>query len=109
MKISRFGIYWANLDPVISAEANKTRPVVVVSDNAMNLTLKTVVVCPITSAIHHQWRCRLQISIKRKESEIAVNQIRAISKIRLDQKIGSLSNDEALSLRILVSEMYGNI
>ena len=39
MKISRYGIFRANLDPVIGAEANKTRPVVVVSDDLMNANL----------------------------------------------------------------------
>ena len=32
MKIKRYEIYLANLDPAIRSEINKTRPVVVVSD-----------------------------------------------------------------------------
>ncbi|MBN2340286.1 MAG: type II toxin-antitoxin system PemK/MazF family toxin [Deltaproteobacteria bacterium] len=107
MKIERYSIYWANLDPVVGAEINKTRPVAVVSDDLMNLHLQTVVVCPLTTAIHSSWRSRIQISVKSKESEIAVDQIRTISKKRLIKKIGALSADEAARVRLLITEMYG--
>lgn len=108
MKIARYGVYWANLDPVIGSEINKTRPVVIVSDNAMNLNLKTVVACPLTTSLHPAWRSRVQVKVKNKLSEVAVDQIRAISKQRLYERIGSISPDEALKLRLTITEMYGN-
>ena len=43
MKLKRYGIYLANLDPVVGAEISKTRPVVIVSDDMMNQYLQTVV------------------------------------------------------------------
>ena len=107
MKIARYSIYWANLDPVIGAEANKTRPVAVVSDDMMNAHLQTVVVCPLTTAIHRSWRGRIQVSVQGNESEIAVDQIRSISKKRLIEKIADITPEEALQLRLLISEMYG--
>ena len=91
MKLERYGVYWANLDPVIGAEISKTRPVVIVSDDMMNRYLKTVVACPMTSALHPEWRSRIQVMVKGKESEIAVDQIRSISTKRLYRKIGELT------------------
>lgn len=108
MKIARYGVYWANLDPVVGAEISKTRPVVIVSDNAMNDALKTVVACPLTSSLHPEWRSRVQVTIKGKESEVAVDQIRVLSKKRLHRRLGSMDPDDALRIRILISEMYGN-
>ncbi len=108
MKIVRYGVYWANLDPVVGSEINKARPVVIVSENAMNLNLKTVVVCPLTSSLHPAWRSRVLVNIKNKLSEVAIDQIRAISKQRLYDRIGSISADEALKLRLTITEMYGN-
>jgi mRNA interferase MazF len=105
--VERYGIYWANLDPVIGAEINKTRPVVIVSDDMMNAHLQTVVVCPLTTSIHPDWRSRIQILVSGKESEIAVDQIRTISRKRLTGKIGRLHAAEAVRLRLLISEMYG--
>jgi mRNA interferase MazF len=101
MKIERYDIYWANLDPTIGSEINKTRPVVIVSDNLMNNLLKTVVACPLTSSIHPTWRSRIQINIKEKISEIAVDQIRSISKQRIITKIHKLSPIRALQLSAL--------
>ena len=107
MTLKRYGVYWANLDPVIGSEISKTRPVVIVSDDIMNRNLQTVVVCPLTKSLHPRWRSRIQISLSGKHSEIAIDQIRTISITRLVDKIGEISATEALKVRILVTEMYG--
>jgi len=73
----------------------------------MNKYLKTVVVCPLTSKLHLQWRTRLQIKCADKDAEIAVDQIRTISKQRLRKKIDKLSNNKAAQLRKLITDMYG--
>ena len=75
----RYGIYFADLDPTVGGELRKVRPVVVVSQNERNRFLDTVVVCPLTSTLHPQWRSRLQIPCAGKTAEIAVDQIRTIS------------------------------
>ena len=83
------------------------RPVVVVSHNEMNQFLNTVVVCPLTSALHPRWRSRLQILCAGRAAEIAVDQIRAISKQRLRRRLDRLSVTDTTHLRRLVTEMYG--
>lgn len=103
----RYEIYFADLNPTIGGEIRKVRPVVVVSQNEMNQFLNTVVACPLTSTLHPQWRSRLQIECAGKEAEIAVDQIRTISKERLKNKIDKLSADDANQLRRIVTEMYG--
>ena len=103
----RYAIYFADLNPTVGAEIRKVRPVVVVSQNDMNQFLNTVVVCPLTSALHPQWRSRLQIQCAGRKAEIAVDQIRTISKQRLRDRIDRLSADAAAHLRRLITEMYG--
>lgn len=103
----RYVVYFADLDPSVGGEIRKVRPVVVVSQNEMNRFLDTVVVCPLTTGLHPQWRSRLQIRCEGKEAEIAVDQIRAISKQRLGRRLDRLSTDEALQLRRIITEMYG--
>jgi mRNA interferase MazF len=51
----------------------KVCPVVVISQDEMNQYLETVVVCPLTSKLHPQWRTRLQIKCAQKNAEIAVD------------------------------------
>ncbi|OGT88876.1 MAG: transcription elongation factor GreAB [Gammaproteobacteria bacterium RIFOXYA12_FULL_61_12] len=103
----RYEIYFADLNPTAGSEISKIRPVVIISDDAMNKYLETVVICPITSKIHPTWRSRLQIDCAGKQSEIAVDQIRTISKTRLKQKVDQLSNPQASQLRRMITEMYG--
>jgi mRNA interferase MazF len=85
----------------------KTRPVVIISLDALNDRLQTVTVCPLTTQLHPTWRTRLPVSAGRHAAEIAVDQIRTISKSRLGRKLGSLSADQARALRRLITEMYG--
>lgn len=107
MKVKRYGIYLASLDPTIGSEINKTRPVVIVSDMLMNKTLNTIVTCPLTTKLHPKWRSRIQIICAKKNSEIAVDQIRTLSKARLIKKIDELSAQDAALLRQIITEMYG--
>ena len=52
----RYAIYFADLNPTVGGEIRKVRPVVLVSENDRNRFLDTVVVCPLTSTLHPQWR-----------------------------------------------------
>jgi len=108
MKVFRGCIYWVNLNPTIGTEMAKTKPAVVVSDNLMNEFGKTVVVCPITSSINPKWRSRLQIRCAGETSEIAVDQIRAVSKQRIDIKADELDATSLSELQSLISQMYAN-
>lgn len=103
----RYEIYLADLNPTLGSEISKIRPVVIISDDAMNKYLETVVICPLTSKIHPAWRTRLQIDCAGKQSEIAVDQIRTISKTRLKKKIDQLPDTESSRLRRIITEMYG--
>jgi mRNA interferase MazF len=106
-QIKQYEIYLVDLNPTRGSEINKTRPAVVVSQNDMNKALETVVVCPLTTSLHPMWRSRIQIDCNKKEAEIAVDQIRTISKGRLIKKVDKLSMDNTIKLRQTISEMYG--
>ncbi|MGH9895385.1 MAG: type II toxin-antitoxin system PemK/MazF family toxin [bacterium] len=54
--VERYSLYLADLNPTRGSEINKVRPVVVVSQNAMNRHLDTLVVCPLTTKLHPRWR-----------------------------------------------------
>ena len=104
--VERYGVYFADLDPVQGGEIAKKRPVVVVSLDAMNRNLDTVVACPLTSRLHPRWRSRLQFLCAGRKAEIAVDQIRTLSKERLGKRIDKLDAALAAELRQLIREMY---
>jgi mRNA interferase MazF len=106
-EVERYGVYLADLDPTRGGEMSKTRPVVVIGHDAMNRHLDTVVVCPLTTTRHPRWRSRVAIPCAGREAEIAVDQIRAISKQRLGRRIDRLDPAAAAQVRGLITEMYG--
>jgi mRNA interferase MazF len=85
----------------------KTRPVVIVSLDVLNDRLSTITVCPLTSQVHKGWRSRITVRVAGRKAEIAVDQIRTISKSRIGRKLARLSADESRALRRLITEMYG--
>ncbi|OHE61812.1 MAG: hypothetical protein A2Z99_02430 [Treponema sp. GWB1_62_6] len=88
--IERYGVYWVTLDPVVGKGIAKTRPAVVISDDAMNRILGIVVVCPITSRLHPRRPSRAQAVINGQPSEIAIDQIRTLDKARIGEKLNQL-------------------
>lgn len=104
--VKRYGIYWAQLDSVRGSEIAKTRPVVVVSPDEMNRRLETVIVCPLTSQLHLQWASRVQCICAGVQSEIAVDQIRTLSKSRLTRQMGRLEAVTANELRDVIALLY---
>ena len=105
--MKRYEIRWTALDPTKGADMAKTRPAVIVSLDALNQRLQTVTVCPLTTQLHPAWRSRLQVRCGGRPADIAVDQIRTVSKARIGDRIGSLSKDEAAALRRVITEMYG--
>ena len=105
--VKRYEVRWVALDPAAGAEIAKTRPAVIVSLDALNALLDTVTICPLTTQLHPTWRTRLAVKAGARPAEIAVDQIRTVSKSRLGRKIGALTEREAGALRRLTTERYG--
>jgi mRNA interferase MazF len=105
--VKRYEVRWADLDPTQGSEMAKTRPVVIVSLDVLNARLQTLTVCPLTTQLHPTWRTRLTVRVAKRQAEIAVDQIRTISKARLGKKLGALTPNDASALRRLITEMYG--
>jgi mRNA interferase MazF len=113
MKIRKFGIYLADLNPRFGTEPGKIRPVVVVQTDLLNGVHPSTIVFPITSNIQKESSIlRVHLSGNEsglaKASDIMVDQIRAIDNRRLVKEIGELSSrrqDKLVgNIRILLFE-----
>lgn len=98
--MERNEIWLINLDPTIGAEIKKTRPVVIVSSNAIG-KLPLRVVIPITDWKTHYQQAPWMIKIApnttnglSKTSTADTFQIRSVSTTRFIQKIGELTISE---------------
>lgn len=92
--IRRGEVFLVNFDPTLGAEAKKTRPAVVVSNDINNTHSPIVSIAPITSNVAHIYSFEVEISPGtaglRMRSKVMVNQTRAVDKIRLIKRLGQL-------------------
>ena len=94
MNLCRGEVYWVNLDPTVGSEIRKTRPGLIVSNNAQNQASKRVIIAPLTSVISKIYPFEVRVSIKGKESKVMLDQIRTIDCQRLGEKLGKLTSQE---------------
>jgi mRNA interferase MazF len=96
--LNRGDIYWVNLDPTVGSEIKKKRPCVIIGATPINEARRTVVVVPLSTA--GKPRPPLTVPIKCQERHVVAvcDQIRAVDKSRLIEKIGSASKEDILEL-----------
>ena len=105
MVIKRFEIYWVNLDPTIGREMQKTRPAAVISPNEVNDALGTILVVPITSS-KRGFPTRIPFELNKNENYLALDQIRAVDKNRLNKRMAVLSEEAARILCERLQELF---
>jgi mRNA interferase MazF len=91
----RGDIYFARLDPTQGAEVQKTRPVVIVSNNASNRASSLVTVVPVSSNTSRVFPFELALSPEQsglpKTSKAMAQQVRTLDKTRLGaQRVGMI-------------------
>ena len=99
MNIKQFDIWIADLSPQIGTETGKTRPVVVLQTNMLNVANHpSTIICPITTKVKYESDI-LRVHIQQgtanvhENCDIMIDQIRAIDNKRLVKKTGTLPND----------------
>ncbi len=105
MVVSRFEVYFIDLEPKIGSEINKKRPCVIISPNEMNKYLNTVIVAPMTSS-KKGYLSRVECKFKGKQGEIVLDQIRTIDKKRLSSKIGTINEDTANEILNRIQDLF---
>ena len=89
-RMRRGEIYFAALDPTVGAEVQKTRPVVVVSNNAANRASSVVTVVPLTSNVARVFPFEVLLPAARtgltKDSKAMAQQVRTLDKERLNAR-----------------------
>ncbi len=102
--IQRFDIWLVQLDPTQGSEIKKTRPCVVLSPDEMS-ALKTAIVAPITSK-GFSYPTRIQCTFQGKKGLILLDQMRAVDKSRLIQKLGVISKNAQIKTISCLQELF---
>lgn len=110
MELNRGDIVIVNLYPKNGDEVGKIRPAVIISGNDENSILDTVIHMPLsTDLIDDMFPYRMRIKKRdnlKQDSDILINQIRTLSKIRIKEKIGEITSQE---YDLLTEALYKNL
>lgn len=91
-------VWWVEFDPAIGSEIRKTRPAVIVSNDAANRNLLRVVVVPVTSNTGRQYPGEAVVTVGGQSSKAMADQIMAADKSRLKDQLGTLSKTDILAV-----------
>ena len=105
MEVSRFDVYFINLDPTRGHEIKKTRPCLIISPDEMNHYISTVIVAPMTSK-GRNYPSRVPCTFKGIRGQVVLDQIRTVDKSRLVRKIGKISKPVQQKTLVVLQEMF---
>jgi mRNA interferase MazF len=106
-------VWLINLDPTLGAEIQKTRPAVIVSEDAMGI-LPLRVIVPLTD-----WKTRYEIAPwfvrvdpdaingLSKPSAADAFQIRSVAQVRFVRRMGKVSNSHLEAILIAIQMVIG--
>ena len=106
-------VWLVDLEPTIWAEIKKTRPVVIINDNAIGkLPLK--IIAPITQWKDYfneaPWMVKIEPNQQNglvKTSSVDCFQIRSVSQERLNNKVGEVTLDEVNEIKKGIAKVIG--
>jgi mRNA interferase MazF len=87
-------VWWVRLDPTLGSEINKTRPCLIVTTNVLNDRRRTVVAIPLSTSPNANPPLMVALNCAGRPVVAVVDQIRAVSKDRLQQRIGTVTVEE---------------
>lgn len=102
MEIKQFDIWLADLNPARGTEPGKTRPVVIVQTDLLNNEHPSTIICPVTTNVLPNIEL-LRVHLKKgqldKQSDVLVDQVRAIDNRKLLKRVGQLTKEQQKQLR----------
>jgi mRNA interferase MazF len=101
--MKRGEVWWVNFDPSVGGEIHKKRPAVIISNNAANQFLNRVQVIPLTSNIDKLYPSETYIRFRGKKAKAMADQLTTVSKKRLINQAGIVSNTELEGIKRAIS------
>lgn len=105
--MKRSEVWWVNFDPSVGGEIQKKRPAVIISNDAANKFLNRVQVVPLTSQTGRIYPSEALVTLNDKQSKAMADQLTTVSKERLINYTGRLSNSDMHMVEQVVKLQLG--
>ena len=100
-------VWWVSFDPSLGGEIQKTRPAIILSNDAANTALNRVIVVPITSQVAKVYPGEALVTVNGEQRKAMADQIMTAAKQRLKSKLGGLSRTDLTAVENAVLMQVG--
>jgi len=105
--MKRGEVYWVEFDPAIGGEIQKTRPAIILSNDAANAVLNRVIVIPITSKVDRVYPGEARITLNGEVRKAMADQLTTASKLRIRNRLGVLAPEEMAKVESAILQQLG--
>jgi mRNA interferase MazF len=100
--MNRGEVWWVRFDPSVGGEIQKTRPAIIFRSDRSNRNLNRVQVVPLTSKVERLYPSEAFVTLEGKKAKALADQLTTVSKVRVVNMIGKLSDSDLLAVESAV-------
>lgn len=105
--MKRGDVVWIELGSRVGGEVRKSRPAVIVSNDAANKHLNRIQVVPLTSQFRKVYPSEALVRVRGEDHKAMADQIMTVSRQRVDNLIGRVSEADMLAVEMAMRIQLG--